>query len=165
MKVLIIGPSGSGKTYLASELKKLGLNSVDADLIKGLHSWYDAQGNKVVFPKDAGKEFLDTHSFLWDRNCLIIYLKGNPNIYLLGASGNVLETIDLFDKVYYLDVPAKVIDERLQHESRENPMGKTEYQRQNAIKWAEELKKKSRELGLEFIDGTKSAEEIYNQIK
>lgn len=165
MKVLIIGPSGSGKTYLANELRKLGLNSIDADSIKGLHSWYDSNGNKVEFPKNAGKEFLDTHPFLWDRNFLISYLKGNPNIYLLGASGNVFEMIDLFDKVYYLDIPAKVIDERLQHKSRENPMGKTEYQRQNAIKWAEELKKKARELGLEFIDGTKSPEEIYHEIE
>lgn len=40
MKVLIFGPSGSGKTYLSKELKKLGLSSVDADLIGPLSSWF-----------------------------------------------------------------------------------------------------------------------------
>lgn len=164
-KVLVIGPSGAGKTYLTDELGRFGLNTVDADTLEKLHSWYDGKGNKVEFPEDAGKEFLDNHSFLWDREFLVGYLKENPNVYLFGASGNVFDMLGLFDKVYYLNTTAKVIDERLQYESRENPMGKTDYQRRNAIKYAKELRAKANKLGLEFVDGTLTPKEIYEQIK
>lgn len=71
---------------------------------------------------------------------------------------------DLFDKVYYLDVPDEIQDERLQHESRENPMGNTEYQRKNAIDWGHGLRDKARDLGIEFIDASKTPEEIRKQL-
>jgi adenylate kinase family enzyme len=165
MKVLIIGPSGSGKTYLTQELKKLGLNVVDADSIEGLHSWYDRGGKKVEFPENAGKDFLENHSFLWDRNFLINYLKENPDIYIFGLSGNIFEVIDLFDKVYYLDVPPQVIQERLQYEDRKHPMGKTAYQRKLIVEYTEQVKEKARSLGLTFLDGTLTPKEIYLKVE
>jgi dephospho-CoA kinase len=164
MKVLIVGPSGAGKTYLSNELKKLGLNSVDADIIGPLSSWFYGD-EKVKYQENADKEWLDNHSFLWDKDYLKHYLNENPDIHLLGASGNVFEMLDLFDKVYYLNVPDEVQDERLQHETRENPMGNTEYQRKNAIEWGHELRDKAKDLGIEFIDATSSPEEIYRQLK
>lgn len=85
-------------------------------------------------------------------------------MYLLGASGNVFEMYDLFDKVYYLNVPDEVQDERLQLESRENPMGNTEFQRRNAVEWGHELRDKAKDMGIEFIDATKTPEEIYIQL-
>ena len=164
MKVLIFGPSGAGKTHLSERLKKQGLNSIDADTIKNLSSWFDGSGNKVNYPEDADAEFLDNHSFLWDKDYLSKYLAAHPDIYLLGASGNIFEMFDLFDKVYYLDVPDDVQNERLQHESRENPMGNTEYQRQNAISWGNELKQKAKNLKITFIDATKNTEDIYQEL-
>ena len=164
MKVLIFGPSGAGKTYLSKELKKLGLNSVDADLIGPLNSWFDGNGKKVNYPEYADAEFLDNHSFLWDKDYLSKYLTTHPDIYLFGASGNIFEMFDLFDKVYYLDVPDNVQNERLQHESRENPMGNTEYQRQNAIAWGNELRQKAKNLEITFIDTTKDTEDIYQEL-
>lgn len=73
MKVLIFGPSGAGKTYLSQELKKLGINSVDADSVQELHSWYNGSGAKVEYPENANAEFLDNHSFLWDKDYLKDY--------------------------------------------------------------------------------------------
>ncbi len=130
--------------------------AVDADSINGLHSWYDGNGKKVKFPKNAGKKFLDNHSFLWDRKFLVDYLKTNHELYLFGCSGNVFEMIDLFDKVYFLKTSDKIIEERLSHPSRKNPMGKKEYQRKNAIKWAKALEKKAKGLKIEFIDASLS---------
>lgn len=72
---------------------------------------------------------------------------------------------DLFDRVYYLDVPDGVQDERLQHESRENSMGNTEYQRKNAIDWGHDLRRKAQNLGIEFIDATKSPSEIFELLQ
>lgn len=165
-KVLVIGPSGSGKSYFSSRLREQGVNAIDADLIEGLHGWYDGKGNPVSFPKDADKDFLDNHDFLWSRDYLSDYLdKQEKDVYIFGLSGNVFDMIDLFDDVYYLKVKPEVLEDRLTHDSRENPMGKTEYQRQVVIEYAEEMNKKTEELGLKMIDATLSPEEIYKLIK
>lgn len=84
MKILIFGPSGSGKTYVSAQLRGMGVNAVDADLIEGLSSWYNGQRNKVKYPEDADQEFLDNHEFLWDKDFLRDYLDKNPDIYLFG---------------------------------------------------------------------------------
>ena len=155
MKILIFGPSGSGKTYLSSELRKLGINAVDADLVEGLSSWCDGAGKKIEYPRDADKEFLDNHSFLWYRDFLI---------YLFGASGNLFDTLNLFDKVYFLKVEPELQKERLIHESRENPMGQTEYQRENSVKWGLELEVKAKQLNIPFVDAALKPKEIYERM-
>ncbi|MBF8249559.1 MAG: hypothetical protein HW400_160 [Candidatus Levybacteria bacterium] len=164
-KILVLGPSGAGKTHLSTVLKEYGLNAVDVDSIKGLHGWYDVKGNEVVFPRDAEKEFFDNHSFLWNREALVNYLKKNPDVYLFGMSGNAFDMLDLFDKVYYLDVPENLIRERLQHSSRINPTGKTPYQREVAVEWAKLIKERANDLGLTFIDAALTPEELYKLIK
>ena len=160
MKVLVFGPSGSGKTYVSSELRKLGVNAIDADAIKELSSWYDGAGNKITYPENADQIFLDNHSFLWNREFLKDYLNKNPNIYLFGASGNIFYMLDLFDKVYFLKIDPEIQKERLTYESRENPMGNTEYQRENAVIWGQELEEKARKLNIPFIKATLSPKEI-----
>ncbi|MDP3733202.1 MAG: hypothetical protein Q8Q91_01545 [Candidatus Daviesbacteria bacterium] len=165
MKVLIFGPSGAGKTYFSSKLRKLDINAVDSDSIEGLSSWNDGTGKKIAYQEDAGEEFLSNHSFLWDRNFLEDYLRKNPEIYLFGASGNIFEMLDLFDKTYFLKVNPDLQKERLIHQSRENPMGKTDYQRENAVRWGEELEQKAKDLEIEFIDATLSPEEIFKLIR
>ena len=160
MKVLVFGPSGSGKTYVSSELRKLGVNAIDADAIKELSSWYDGAGNKITYPENADQIFLDNHSFLWNREFLKDYLNKNPNIYLFGALGNIFHMLDLFDKVYFLKIDPEIQKERLTYESRENPMGNTEYQRENAVIWGQELEEKARKLNIPFIKATLSPKEI-----
>ncbi len=93
------------------------------------------------------------------------YLTKNPDIYLFGASGNIFDMLDLFDKVYFLKVEPDLQKERLIHESRENPMGNTEYQRENAVKWSQQLEQKAKTLDIKFIDATLELEEILNLIR
>lgn len=159
-RILITGSSGSGKTYLAKELAKRGMYAVDADTVEDLHGWFDGKGNKVKYPEVADEEFLDNHQFLWDKNYLKKYLEDKDEIFLFGLSGNIFEMRDLFDEVYFLDVPDEVILERITKEDRKNPMGKTEYQQKIVIDYAHKIKKKAEKLGIKMIDGTKSAKEI-----
>lgn len=161
MKVLIFGPSGAGKTYVSQELRKLGHNAQDADLIDNLSSWYDGNGNKVAYPEDADEEFLENHSFYWDKEFLKDFLKDKPDIYLFGLSGNIFDMMDLFDRVYFLKVDPEVQIKRLMYPSRLNPMGKTEYQRENAVRWGKQLEDKAKKLQIPFIDGSLTPEEIF----
>lgn len=163
-RVLVIGPSGSGKTYISAKLREKGVNAVDADLIPDLADWYDKDDRSVEFPPDADKEFLDTHRFLWKREVLEKFLEDQNEIYLFGLSGNIFDMLGVFDKVYLLKAQPEVLVERLRHESRENPMGKTEYQLQNALSYAKEIEETAQKLGIEMIDANQTPEQIYSQI-
>ncbi len=161
--ILIIGPSGSGKTYISATLRRQGVNAPDADLIEGLSDWFGAGGKQVTYPENADKEFLDNHEFLWDRNFLSKFLQEQQNnIYLFGMSGNVFNMMDLFDKVYFLKTSPEILAQRLRHESRENPMGKTDYQLQNALNWGREIEKEAKKLNIEMIDANQTPEQIFS---
>lgn len=151
-KILVIGPSGSGKTYISSKLRAKGINTLDADQIEGLSGWFDGNGNRVEYQENADREFLDNHEFLWDKKFLKQYLEDQGEIYLFGLSGNIFEMLDLFDKVFFLSVEQDILAKNLRHESRENPMGKTDYQLENALQYAKEIEIKSKELGIKVIE-------------
>jgi hypothetical protein len=137
---------------------------VDADKVSGLAGWFDTQGVKVQPPSEPDKEFLDTHRFLWNREALAAFLEANPAIYLCGISRNALDMCDLFDKVYFLKVPPEVLIQRLQHPNRDNPMGRTAYQLEYSLSWAEVNEAKARDLGIEMLDGTLPVEELLQRI-
>ncbi len=165
MKILVMGPSGAGKTYLTKELSRFGVNAVDSDDLLGLYAWYDCKKEKVPFPEDFSQDFLDNHQFLWDRFFLENFLKHNQNVYLFGMAGNVFEMLDLFEKVYFLKVPEDVIIKRLDHKSRENPMGKIEHQKRAVLEWSREIEEKADKLKVQKIDGTLTSIEIFQIIK
>lgn len=160
MNVLVFGPSGAGKTYVSTQLRAMNVHAVDADEIEGLSSWWDGAGNKVSYKEDADQEFLENHSFLWDRTFLEEYLHKNSGVIIFGAAGNVFDVIDLFDKAYFLKVQPEVQKKRLMHASRKNPMGNTEYQRENAVKWGRELEERAKKLNIPFVDATLSPQNI-----
>lgn len=164
VKVLIFGPSGAGKTHVSSYLKQQGINAVDADTIPDLSNWYFGD-KKVIQPENMDANFLENHSFVWDREFLKKYLEKNDDIYLFGSSGNVFDVLDLFDKVFFLHIDPIIQRNRLTHKSRLNPMGKTSYQRDNAISWGEALEREAKELGLIVLDANVSSEELFQQIK
>ena len=162
--ILITGPSGCGKTYISTILRNKGINAPDGDLVQELSDWFDGNKNIVICPDDADEEFLNTHEFLWDKNFLKSYLKNQDELYLFGMSGNIFDMIDLFDKVYFLKASPELLAERLRHASRENPMGNTDYQLQNALNWAKEIEENAIGLGIQMIDSNQTPEAIFEEI-
>lgn len=164
--ILIIGPSGAGKTYISATLRKQGIHAMDADLVEGLAGWFGAGGNEVVYPENADKKFLDNHEFLWNRKFLWKFLhEQQDDLYLFGMSGNVFDMVDLFDKIYFLKTSPEILAQRLRHENRENPMGRTDYQLQNALNWVKEIEERAKKIDSEMIDANQTPNQIYLQIK
>lgn len=108
---------------------------------------------------------MDSHEFLWNREFLKKFLEDQIEIYLFGMSGNAFDMRDLFDKVYFLKTSPEILTERLRHENRKNPMGKTDYQLQNALNWAKKIQETAEKLRIEMIDANQLPDQILNQIK
>lgn len=91
-------------------------------------------------------------------------MENEQEVYLFGMAGNVLHMIGLFDAAYFLKAEPDLLRERLRHESRENPMGKTDYQLQNALEYAHEISETAHRLGIKMIDANQTHEEIFKKI-
>lgn len=164
-KILITGMPYSGKSYLSTFLRKIGINAIDADSINGLGQWFDKGKNKVVFPPNADKEWLNTHDFLWDKDFLNTWLSDQTStVYLFGLSANVLELAEFFDEMYYLDLHPTVLKKRFITNQRKNIMGQTEEQQSAILTDLEDFTQKAREKKFIFIDADLPPEEIYRKI-
>ena len=164
-RVLVIGPSGSGKTYISKNLQLVHINAVDADSLKGLCKWTDESGYKIKFKKSADKTWLKHHHFIWDRNFLKKYLEKQKQIYLFGLSQNVFDMVDLFDKVYYLHLRPKLVDEHLRSKKRKNPWGHYKKQRDLTVKGLGELKTLAKKHKCKIIKANVTPDELFHEIE
>lgn len=162
--ILIIGSSGSGKTHIVQKLKNKYPFIYDSDEIQDLSDWFGEGGKPVKFPENADKKWLNEHEFLWDREVLKKFIKENEPVIIFGLSGNCFSMLDLFDKVYYLDINPAEIKKRLKSQNRLNPMGKTKEQTDLVIKYMTSIRHKAAELKIPFISANQSPEQIINQI-
>lgn len=162
--VLVIGPPGAGKSFLSEKLRRLGLNAVDADGIVGLSKWIDEEGNDATYQEGLGSEWLRTHRFVWSRTVLEGYLAVSKDLFLFGVSHNIYDMIDLFDKVFYMDLDYGELEKRLNRVDRQNPLGRIAYEREAVLEEARRLKETAKTLGIEFIDSTLPPEEIMRRI-
>ena len=162
MKVLIFGPSGSGKTYVAHALQKLGIAAYDDADIKGLSSWYDKQGNKVLPPKTADEALTNQYSFLWSKRFLKEFLKKSPEVYLFGGSGNIFNMLDLFDKTFFLKIDAQLQKERILSSSRATPL--MDFNNNGIVVWGDWLEQEAKNRNITFVNAALSAQEIFEII-
>jgi hypothetical protein len=164
-KILITGMPYSGKSYVSGFLKKKRKNIFDADDINGLGQWFDRNGNKVDFPHDANKEWLNSHDFLWDEDFLRSWLhEQRSTVFLFGLAANVLDVVNLFDKAYYLDMSPELLRKRFSNNERSNSMGQTEEQQKAISSDLNSFAQKAKEKGLIFVQADQLPEDIYKTV-
>lgn len=162
MNVLIFGPSGAGKTYVSKAWKRSGINAYEDGDIKGLSCWYDRHGKKVDAPTTA-REALDNHySFLWSKRVLRKFLAVHRDVYVFGGSGNIFDTIDLFDKTFFLKIDPTVQRERILHSSRETPL--MDFDEKGIVLWGDWIEQEAGKRNIPFVDATLSPDQIFELI-
>jgi dephospho-CoA kinase len=160
MKVLVFGPSGSGKTYISRALKKSGVNAFDAEEIENLSAWFDKNGKKISDPQTAGEAA--GAAFVWDKRALKKFLNKFSEVYVFGGSGNVFNVFDLFDKVYFLKIDPQLQKERILNASDRNH--NMDFNKNEIIIWGDWFEEEARKRSIPFIDGSKTAQEIFEII-
>lgn len=103
---LIEGVSGTGKTTVCHELKKRGYHALNAD-------------NELAYQGDPiTGEPLSGHSHkhhIWNVNMVraLVADKSHAASFFCGGSRNFSSFIDLFDRVFVLEVDPKTLNRRL----------------------------------------------------
>jgi len=163
-KVLVIGVAGTGKSYLVKKMKRLKVNAVDAD--EGLATFVDGEGSEVEYDPHGGAQWWKSHYYVLRLEKLERLLRKKGTVYLFGDVGGqpgmrngLVDVAHLFDRVYYLNAPARLIEERLARRM-DNPFGKNPEEVKGVMKHRVKLEETARRIKFEIVDATLPVNEI-----
>lgn len=151
---LIEGVSGSGKSSVCAELKKLGYTSIDGD------NELAYQGDPQTGIKTKGFKH---KNHIWDvkKVKLIISSNEDEHAFFCGGSRNFKKFIDLFDRVFILDLDKETLNARLNGRSKKT-WGGTEEQRKQILR-LHQTEEDIPNIGIK-IDATKPLNEVVQNI-
>lgn len=170
---LITGPSGAGKTSLADFLDTKGHTTIDADSTPGICYFINKAGKPVPYPPAADVTWWTNHNYVWELDRLKKYIRTfdstNEPIFLCGNAGNIDKAWNMFETVFYLDIPVDVALDRITHGTRDHNFAQRVEEQDQLLRWIEPFKKEMLDLGAVTIDATrpleKVAAEILKQVK
>lgn len=118
---LIEGVSGTGKTSICEELLRRGYLAIHGDRELAY------QGDPSTGEKTEGRSH---EHHIWDVEKVrkLVANQDDEATFFCGSSRNFKQFIDLFDKIFILDVDAETLNERL--DSRPDEWGKRKSERE-----------------------------------
>ena len=165
---LITGPSGSGKTALSTYLSGEGYTCIEADSTQGLCYFINRSGKPVPYPQGADAAWWSSHSYVWEidrlRKLIATLQPAAGPILLFGNAGNIDKAWELFEAVFYLDIPEDIIVARSKSSEADHSFGQRVEEPEQLIRWAEPFKEKMAELGAVTIDATKPLKDVATSI-
>jgi shikimate kinase len=160
----VIGVAGTGKSHIVKKMRRSKLNVVDAD--DGLAKFVDQSGSRVEYDPDGGAKWWRSHFYVLRLGQLEKLLRKSKTVYLFGDVGGqpghengLLDVAHLFDRVYYLEAPMRLIKERLAKRT-DNPFGKNPEEIKGMAKHKERLDRIARKRKFEVVDATLPVERI-----
>jgi energy-coupling factor transporter ATP-binding protein EcfA2 len=161
---LITGPSGSGKSALAAHFEAAGHASIDTDSQQGISFFVNQNGKPVPYPQDANASWWDTHHYVWEIDRLKKLLDAtNPTdgiVFVAGNAGNINKAWDIFEGVFYLDLPKDLMTTRMAAAGREASFGRRLEEQDQLHRWVEGFKHQMSGLGAITIDATKPLDKV-----
>jgi dephospho-CoA kinase len=163
----ITGIAGAGKSTVCEELSKQGYVAHEGD--DNLSAFYNnTTGEKVDRPTTIGDrtpEWRSEHTWKMSKDALLKLKAGakeNP-VFVCGVASNEEEYIDVFDKVFALDVDVETMKHRVKTRTK-GDFGKSAHEMETLLDWHNSTQDYYRKIGAHIIDATKPIEWIVDDI-
>ena len=165
---LITGPSGAGKTAVAELLATQGVTSIDADSTPGLCYFVNKNNKPVPYPPHADTGWWTSHNYIFeiDRLAKLIatHEPGGGPVFVSGNAGNIAKAWDMFETVFYLDIPSDLMLSRTKGLTNGENFGQRVDDKKQLVGWAEPFKEEMVGLGAVVIDATKPLAQVTSEI-
>jgi len=164
--IYITGIAGAGKSAVYEELVRRGYEAHEAD--NTLSNFYVNETGELSSPTTALErtaEWRKHNSWKMPKDKLLELKRtsvGRP-VFVCGVAANEEEYIDVFDKVFALDVD----DETLKHRvtTRDTgDFGKSKHEMESLLEWQQTTSDYYQKVGAHVIDSTKPLSEVVDRI-
>lgn len=165
---LVTGNPGSGKSSLAQELARRGLATIDADYDAALSYWEDDHGHRTARaegPTAPDEYWLGAHRWVWNRSRLQdLLVQGRGPVFICGIALNIDQVLDMFDRLFLLQIDADTQEKRLLAYDSSHPPGRNEAGRQQIRQGRPVFEAQMLNLGAIALDGTAPSEAVADQL-
>jgi hypothetical protein len=165
---LVTGNPGSGKSTVAQELARRGLVTFDADYEAGLCYWEDEGARAVLWadvPSAPDGEWLRSHRWVWNRSRMEELLTQHEGpVFVCGIALNIDQFLDVFDRIFLLEIDEAAQEERLAAHDLLKPPGRNEAGRQQIRDGRPIFEAEMLRLGAIPVDGRGPTPEIADRL-
>ncbi|NCU30792.1 hypothetical protein EOL73_03555 [Candidatus Saccharibacteria bacterium] len=164
-KTLVIGPSRAGKSFYSEAFKVAGLAVLDVDKDTTLIKWRDdITGEPVLKPQGANTTWLNGHHFTIKPKELTDFLSGQGDVIMFAHCWNIMDIVDLFDRVAYMELSPDELDRRLKLERSDHTAVGSPDELEFFRKRHQVRSEQARQHNITFIDATLTPNEFYNEL-
>lgn len=160
---LITGRSGTGKSAICRELQKRGLLAFDGDAVPNLAGWQNTQTNERIGKIYPGHDHVGKFNWTWDDQVLVQTLNHSDDVFLCGSANNALSFMDLFDKLFVLDIVADEQRRRI-NTRQEHDYGKDVAVQDSIITYQRETVELAKRKGATIIDASPDVSTVVDAI-
>lgn len=154
---LVTGNPGSGKSALARELRARGFVAIDPDYDPELSYWEDPAGRAVALaegPSQPDRDWLHSHRWVWNRTRMEELLSPEQGpVFVCGISLNLDHVLDLFERMFLLQIDEATQEARLVAHDADNPPGRGEAGREQIRDGRTTFEAQMSKLGAYPLDG------------
>ncbi len=165
---LITGPAASGKTAVSTLLTERGYNTLEADSTPGLAYFVNKNNKPVPYPAGADASWWSSHSYVWETDRLKNMLNKIPAtdkpVFVCGTASNIDNIWNIFKAAFYLDIPADLIESRLNANKETTSFSARIDERAQLMRWAEAHKEAMISKGAISIDATQPVATVTDNI-
>ena len=165
--IYITGIAGAGKSEVYKELKKRGYEAHEGD--DNLSNFYNNETGEIAERPESTlnrtKEWRKHHTWKMSKEKLLELkaMTETKPVFVCGVASNEDEYIDVFDKVFALDIDTETMKHRI-NTRISGDFGKSTHEMKTLLEWQPTTADYYKKVNAHVIDATKPVSSVVDEI-